>query len=200
MHRSRPRHPETSERLRDESALITRAQGDPLAFAPLYHHYVDDVYRYCSRRLGDAEEAADITSLIFTRALAALPRYQGTGSFRSWLFAIAHNAVIDGQQAVHSWAPLEASADQMDPTPNPEEVALRDDSAHEVRVVLMRLPRDQRQVVELRLAGLTNSEMAVILGRSVPAIKMLQGRALIRLRVLLDATYGSNTAQTGQHR
>jgi RNA polymerase sigma-70 factor, ECF subfamily len=200
MHHSRPRHPETSERLRDESALITRAQRDPLAFAPLYHHYVDDVFRYCARRLGDAEEAADVTSLIFARALAALPRYQGTGSFRSWLFAIAHNAVIDGQHAVHAWAPLEAGADQIDPTPNPEEVALRDDAAREVRAVLARLPRDQRQVVELRLAGLTNSEMAAILGRSVPAIKMLQGRALIRLRALLDATRGPNVAQTGHQR
>src|SRR5215204_7804432 len=129
MHRSRPRHPETSERLRDESALITRAQGDPLAFAPLYHHYVDDVFRYCARRLGDAEEAADSTSLIFARALAALPHYQGTGTFRSWLFAIAHNAVIDGQHRVRPWDPLEAGADHIDPAPSPEEAALRADAA-----------------------------------------------------------------------
>src|SRR5215211_9155185 len=194
MHPSLPRQPDASNLVRDESALITLAQGDPQAFAPLYHHYVDDVFRYCARRLGDAEEAADVTSLIFARALAALPRYQGTGSFRSWLFAIAHNAVIDGQHAVHPWAPLEAGADQIDPTPSPEEVALRDDAAREVRAVLARLPREQRQVVELRLAGLTNSEMAAILGRSVPALQMLQGRALIRLRALLDATYRPNTA------
>ena len=188
------------DRLLDESAQISRAQRDPQAFAPLNHHYVEGVYHYCFRRLGDAEEAADITSLIFSRALAALPHYRGAGSFRSWLFAIAHNAVIDGRHKPSPWIPLEADANQIDPTPDPEELALRADAAREVRTVLAQLPRDQRQVVELRLAGLTNSEMAVILGRSVPAIKMLQGRALIRLRVLLDATYGSNTAQMGQHR
>src|SRR5215207_11267313 len=198
MLHSGPRHPDTHERMLEESAQISRAQVDPLAFAPLYHRYVDDVYRYCYRRLGDAEEAADSTSLIFARALAALPHYQGTGAFRSWLFAIAHNAVIDGQGRVHPWDPLEAGADQIDPTPSPEEVALRDDAAREVRAVLARLPRDQRQVVELRLAGLTNSEMAAILGRSVPAIKMLQGRALIRLRTLLDATGDTYAARTGQ--
>jgi RNA polymerase sigma-70 factor (ECF subfamily) len=188
------------DRLVDESAQIARAQHDPQAFAPLYHHYVDGVYHYCNRRLGDAEEAADITSLIFSRALAALPHYHGAGSFRSWLFTIAHNAVIDGRHKVRPWVPLEADANRIDPTPDPEELALRADTAREVRTVLAQLPRDQRQVVELRLAGLTNSEMAVILGRSVPAIKMLQGRALIRLRALLDATYGPNTAQTGQQR
>ena len=108
--------------------------------------------------------------------------------------------MIDGRHKVRLWVPLEADANRIDPTPDPEELALRADTAREVRTVLAQLPRDQRQVVELRLAGLTNSEMAVILGRSVPAIKMLQGRALIRLRALLDATHRPNTAQTGQRR
>jgi DNA-directed RNA polymerase specialized sigma24 family protein len=65
------------DRLLDESAQIARAQRDPHAFAPLYHHYFDGVYHYCYRRLGDAEEAADVTSLIFPRALVALPHYWG---------------------------------------------------------------------------------------------------------------------------
>jgi RNA polymerase sigma-70 factor, ECF subfamily len=194
-----PCHPEESERLLDEASEIAQAQRDPCAFALLYDRYVDDVYRYCYRRLGDVEEAADMTSLIFARALAALPRYHGTGSFRSWLFAIAHNAVIDGQHQVRSWVPLQAGADQIDPAPSPEEVALRADAARQVRAVLIQLPQDQRQVVELRLAGLTNREMAAILGRSVPAIKMLQARALIRLRSLLDAMRGTSVTQTGHN-
>jgi RNA polymerase sigma-70 factor, ECF subfamily len=195
-----PRHPEGSEWLLDEASQIAHAQRDPRAFAPLYHRYVDAIYRYCYRRLGDAEEAADMTSLIFARALAALPRYHGTGSFRSWLFAIAHNAVIDSQHQVRSWVPLEAGADRIDPAPSPEEVSLRADAAREVRAVLLQLPCDQRQVVELRLAGLTNKEMAAILRRSVPAIKMLQTRALVRLRSLLDAMQGTTVAHTGHDR
>jgi RNA polymerase sigma factor (sigma-70 family) len=195
-----PCHPEESERLLDEASEIAHAQQDPRAFAPLYHRYVDDVYRYCYRRLGNAEEAADMTSLIFARALAALPRYHGSGSFRSWLFAIAHNAVIDGQHQVRSWVPLQAGADQIDPAPSPEEVVLRADAAREVRAVLLQLPCDQRQVVELRLAGLTHKEMAAIFGRSVPAIRMLQARALIRLRALLDAMGSTPVAQTGHDR
>jgi RNA polymerase sigma-70 factor (ECF subfamily) len=193
-------HHGVSQGLLDEASQIAHAQRDPRAFAPLYHRYVDDVYRYCYRRLGDAEEAADMTSLIFTRALAALPRYAGTGSFRSWLFAIAHNAVIDGQHQVRSWAPLQAGADQIDPALSPEEVVLRVDAAREMHAVLIQLPQDQRQVVELRLAGLTNREMAAVLGRSVPAIKMLQARALIRLRALLDAMRSSPIVQTGHDR
>jgi RNA polymerase sigma-70 factor (ECF subfamily) len=184
----------------DEVAQIAQARRDPRAFAPLYHRYVDAVYRYCFRRLGNAEAAADTTSLIFARALTALPHYQGTGPFRSWLFAIAHNAVIDSQHELHAWMPLAAGANRIDPSPNPEETALRADAAHELRAVLARLPRDQRQVVELRLAGLSNAEMAMVLGRSVPAIKMLQARALLRLRSLLDTPGEPHPRSMGHQR
>lgn len=200
MVHSDARHPHLRDRLPDESALISRAQQDPRAFAPLYDHYVDAIYRYCARQLGNADAAADMTSLIFSRALAALATYRGSGSFRSWLFAIAHNAVVDGQRAVNEWMPLDAGARQIDPAPTPEEVVLHQDEAREVWAVLGQLAPDQRQVVELRLAGLTNAEMAIILNRSVPAIKMLQGRALTRLRVLLEANRGVPVTEAGPQR
>ena len=43
------------------------------AFAPLYARYFDPVYRYCYRRLGHPEAAADAAAQVFTKALAALP-------------------------------------------------------------------------------------------------------------------------------
>jgi RNA polymerase sigma-70 factor (ECF subfamily) len=194
------RHTHLREPLPDEAALITRAQHDPRAFAPLYDHYVEAIYHYCARRLGDAEAAADMTSLIFSRALAALPTYRGGGTFRSWLFAIAHNAVVDSHRAADTWTSLVAGVEQVDPAPTPEEWVLQQDAARELRTVLRHLAPDQRQVVELRLAGLTQAEMATILNRSVPAIKMLQGRALMRLRVLLGTTPDVPVTQTGPRR
>jgi RNA polymerase sigma-70 factor (ECF subfamily) len=169
----------------DERAQITLAQRDPHAFAPLYHCYADPVYRYCYRRLGDPEAAADATSTVFIRALAALPRYNH-GSFRAWLFAIAHNTVIDGWRGARIEASLDATFGGADPAPSPEEQALRADADREIRALLAALPADQRHVVELRLAGLSNRDIAVTLGRTVGATKMLQVRALTRLRVLLQ--------------
>ena len=176
--------PGTLERPLDEPAQIALAQRDPHAFAPLYERYAEAVYRYCYRRLGNPETAADATSLVFSRALSALPRYHDR-SFRSWLFAIAHNTVVDGWRTTRIEARLEVSAGRADPAPGPEEVALRADAGREIHALLGHLPDDQRHVVELRLAGLTNSEIAATLGRSVAATKMLQVRALTRLRSLL---------------
>jgi RNA polymerase sigma-70 factor (ECF subfamily) len=168
----------------DEPAQIALAQRDPAAFAPLYEHYADDVYRYCYRRLGNPEAAADATSRVFARALSALPRYHDR-SFRSWLFTIAHHTVVDAWRTTRVEARLDLTAGRADSGPGPEEVALREDAGREVRALLGQLPSDQRHVVELRLAGLTNQEMAATLGRSVAATKMLQVRALARLRTLL---------------
>jgi len=87
--RDKPEQPDD-----DESSLIEAAKSDPHAFAPLYQRYFDPVYRYAYYRLGNPERAADATSQVFVRALAALPNYRA-GSFRGWIFSIAHNVVVD---------------------------------------------------------------------------------------------------------
>jgi DNA-directed RNA polymerase specialized sigma24 family protein len=64
-----------------EDDLVRRAQSDPEALAELYQRHFGDVYRYCLRRLGHSEAAANATSQVFTQAYAALKRYKG-GTFR----------------------------------------------------------------------------------------------------------------------
>jgi RNA polymerase sigma-70 factor (ECF subfamily) len=181
----RSRGPDAEAAAADEAILVAQAQRDPHAFAPLYARYADAIYRYCYRRLGNSDAAADATSLVFAKALAALPRYRA-GSFRSWLFAIAHNTVIDGLRLTRCDAQLDVVLDRVDPTPSPEDLILARDSSQELRSALAHLTSDQRHVVELRLAGLTDLEIAETLGRSLAATRMLQVRAVARLRVLLN--------------
>lgn len=81
---------------RDEATLVARAKEDRRAFAPLYHRYIDPVYRYCNRCLGDRQQAEDATSLIFTKALAAIDTCRDDAF--PWLFAIAHNVIVDARR------------------------------------------------------------------------------------------------------
>ena len=168
----------------DEAELVARAQRDPREFAPLYARYADPVYRYCYRRLGNEDAAADATSAVFAKALTAMPRYRA-GSFRSWLFAIAHNTVVDGLRSRRFIALPELADDPIDLSPTPEEIAVNADAGRELRIALARLPQDQRRVVEFRLADMTDGEIAESMGRSVGAIRQLQVRAVVRLRALL---------------
>jgi DNA-directed RNA polymerase specialized sigma24 family protein len=65
---------------------------------------------------------------------------------------------------------------------------MAEDERRTLRALLAPLPVDQRRVLELRLAGLTGAEIAVVLARSVAAVKMLQLRAMTRLRAELGVT------------
>src|SRR5215208_3067623 len=173
----------------DEADLVAIAKRDRAAFASLYRRYVDLVYRYCDRCLGNRDAAEDATSLIFTKALAALATCRDD-CFRSWLFTIAHNVIVDVRGQQHSWEPLTAAADLTDRTGqrSPEALALANDDARTIQVLLGHLSADQRDLLELRLAGLTHAEIARALGRSHGAVRTSQYRAIARLRALVGTS------------
>lgn len=163
------------------------AHPQSAAFALLYGEFFDPIYWYCRSRLGDASAAEDAASTVFTRALAAEPRY-GDPSLRSWLFTIAHNVVANAFRAARPEASLESAWDLPDPVSLLEDTVIAADERDRLLEALRRLPEDQRRVAELRMGGLTGPEIAHLLNRSHGAIKMLQLRAYASLRDLLADT------------
>jgi RNA polymerase sigma-70 factor (ECF subfamily) len=167
-----------------EAAIVARALVDPRQFAPLYMAYIDPVHRYCYRRLGTREQAEDATSLVFERALRALPTWRG-GSFRAWLFAIAYHVVMDDYRQRRPNLPYDPEDETEDPAPGPEEIAIVADEQRLLLALLPQLSPDQRSVMELRLSGLQAVEVAQILGRTPESVRTLQRRAVDRLQVML---------------
>src|SRR5215213_8508882 len=101
----RRRHPQAHEvteelvDLTDDADLVRAAQADPRAFEPLHLRYRDRIINYCFYRLAGRTDVDDAASAIFVNALYAPPSFQNRdGSFRSWLFRIAHNEVVDRQK------------------------------------------------------------------------------------------------------
>jgi RNA polymerase sigma-70 factor, ECF subfamily len=173
----------------DDARDVIAAKADPRAFAPLYDRYADLVYRYCYRRLGHPEAAADATGQVFAKALAGLPGYRDdASSFRSWLFAIAHNELVDVTRARRWMTTLDAVSGMAAADPSPEDQLLAAEAGHTIRGMLDQLTPDQRQVMELRLAGLTGPEIAASVGRSLGSVKIAQVRAFARLRAALGLT------------
>lgn len=167
----------------NDAELAARALRDREAFGVLYDRYAGAVYRYCHRRTGGREQAEDATSAIFTRALERLPDFRG-GSFAAWLFAIAHSVLSNAYRRRTPAAAGRAEA-AADPDPSPEDYALHADDRRALDRAMSGLPPDQRRVIELRLVGLTGAEIAGALGKSVPAVKMLQLRGFRHLRQAL---------------
>jgi RNA polymerase sigma-70 factor (ECF subfamily) len=164
---------------------VRLAQHDRAAFALLYRRYAAAVYRYCDRALGDRLAAEEVTQTVFLRALAALPGCRDGRAFRPWLFTIAHHAIADARRARRPLVPLDGALDLVDPADSPEELALAAAERREITALLARLPPQEREIVEFRLAGLRDQEIAQVLGRSAGAVRTAQYRALKHLRALL---------------
>ena len=65
----------------------------------LIRAYYDEIYRFAYRQTGQKEDAMDLTQSIFTAVLRALPGYRAErASFRTWLYRIAANKVIDARR------------------------------------------------------------------------------------------------------
>lgn len=174
----------------DERRLVEAAQRDRAQFGAVYEKYFEVVYAYVARRVRDRSATEDLTSEVFRKALAHLPRFKWTGApFAAWLLRIAANLIADRAKRV-------AREEQSDS----EELADRGRSAQaqqsdleaaERRAFVIRLveelPEDQRRVVRMRFAEEKSiGEIAAHLNRTEGAVKQLQFRAFQTLRAKLD--------------
>lgn len=75
-----------------EAQEIAAAVKDPDQFTVLYDRYYIPVFRYLFKRTASQDEAADLCSQTFTKALLNLKKYEFKGfPFSAWLFRIARN-------------------------------------------------------------------------------------------------------------
>jgi RNA polymerase sigma-70 factor (ECF subfamily) len=183
LRRRRPRRDPAADSVSESDALlVARAQQDPLAFAPLYLRYVDEISRFCTARLRDDEQAQDATQQTFARALKALPDYHEQGQFRGWLYAIARNVLANDVRSAHPHADLADAVHVVASGDTVEQTVMAALSRRALQDAIARLPADQREAIDLRIAGLTGVQIATAMGRSHDSVRMLQRRAIDRLR------------------
>ena len=168
-----------------DAALVARArEGDPRAFALLYRGHVERVYAYAARRLASRAAAEEATQEIFTRALAGIGRCRSDDAFAGWLFAIARHVVQEQWRASGRVIADDSQRfDAEDPDPTPEEQAVRQENARELREAREHcLNVREQELFDLLLADLTDAEIAVALGRRAGAVRTAHWRLLTNLR------------------
>ncbi len=169
----------------EDGALVRRAKEEREAFEALYTKYLKKVYTYIYYRVGNVDDAEDITESVFLHALIHLNRYQDRGiPFSAWLLRIAHNLVANWHRnsSRHRTLDLESAEPLYDTSPTPEEVVERHDEIREVRAMLESLPEERQQALILRYAeGMKHKEIGEVMGKSAGAVKVLIHRSLISL-------------------
>ena len=174
--------------MREEESLIRRAkERDPVALTQIYEENFDRIYRYIVLKIGDRNEAEDMTQQVFLNAIKAIPGYKSKGMpFSSWLYRIAHNQVVDyfRKKSKKQFVPLDERIESGDDDPlRATEKKLQ---VEELSQATKQLTKAQQEVISLRFAGeLSIVEVAKMMGKSVGAVKALQHAAIVALRKVM---------------
>lgn len=176
-----------------DEALVRRAQaGDRAAMVELYRRYANEVFGYAVNQLGDLQDAEDLTSEVFLRVVNALGGFRGQSSFRTWLYAIAHNQLRDHWRRNGRAAPRMALDPAASAATEPGPQAARPEVTVLGQAVLAGLPDRYRRVLELRvMEGRSVRDTAEVLGTSEGNVKVLQHRALKRAEAIAAGLAGS---------
>ena len=161
------------------------ARGDADSFVLLYRRYLQPVYSYLYARLGNREEAEDITAVAFEHAVSSLKGYRPTGSFAGWLFTIVRRALADyyRQRTPHEIEVEKQANALVDPSDGPEDKALASEEVRQVLGIIAGLGHDQQEIIALRFfAGLPYAEIARLMGKREAAVKMAAYRALDEIK------------------
>jgi RNA polymerase sigma-70 factor (ECF subfamily) len=198
---------EQAEGERREAALIASSRlGDRNAFNALVELHQAGTYAVALRMLGDPDAAADVTQDAFFSAFRAIGSFKGT-SFKAWLYRIVSNGCFDYFRA-HGRRPVSSLEEALapdyegdaggtasdahlpqsliDPSWDPERVALQAEQIAQIEAALLRLVPEQRLALVLSdVQGLSYDEIATIMGTSLGTVKSRIARGRAHLRDLL---------------
>jgi RNA polymerase sigma-70 factor (ECF subfamily) len=187
-----------SVEISEESALVEQARQDPAAFGILYERYIDRVYAYIYHRVGNGQDAEDLTARTFYRALGKLDTYEDRGlPFSAWLFRIAHNLVANWHRD-HSrrrflsldrlWSYGSNSRSPEALIERPEDLVEQEEKHEALWAAINRLPEDRRDLLIHKFSSrLSNVEIGDMMNKSESAVKSLYFRTLSSLRDDLEA-------------
>lgn len=153
------------------------------AFAELYRRHLDRIYRYVLIRVGEVQDAQDITAQTFLSALTGFKTYRGDG-FTAWLFGIARKKIADHYRRSRPQVALDdISETWIESALSLEEIVSGRLTVQRVHAALRALPPDRAEALTLHIfGGLSYTQVGEVMGRSEAAAKMLAHRALTDLR------------------
>ena len=173
-----------------DTTLLTAARMmNKDALVKIFDLYSSALYNYALRLCGDPMTADQIVGDVFVKLLEQFSAGNGPrANLRSYLYEIAYHRIVDEVRKSQRTVPLEAAAslgqDIHSGSLNWEDKILFNQVLHVIR---SELTDDQRHVIILRfLEDFSLQETAAILGKNVNSVKVIQNRALARVRKSLS--------------
>ena len=192
--------------LSDEQAMLrVQKRSDQHAFAILNQRWRERIVRLCGRLTGDVHRAEDIAQEVFMRLFVKRDQYRHDGRFSTYLWWIAINTCYDEQRRRQRRGERSLNAANNDNStgeallesaePSPEEAAIQQEQAEQVRRALLKLPKHYRTVVVLRhYEGLKFREIAEVLEIAEGTVGSRLTEALSQLERQLRSELGNKTS------
>lgn len=183
---------ENLEHLADEQLVKQYAEGNNTAFDVLLSRYQNKLFAYICFVVRNRDVADDIFQETFVKAIVTIQqrRYVENGKFLAWLIRIAHNLIIDffrQERNENMVSNDETDVDLLNDArladTNIEMKMVTEQTLSDVRMLMERLPANQREVVYMRYyQDLSFKEIAEITGVSINTALGRMRYALLNLR------------------
>jgi RNA polymerase sigma-70 factor (ECF subfamily) len=170
----------------DEALMARVARGDEPAYRTLTRRHLPAMVGLARRVLGNAADAEDVAQEAMLRVWTHAPRWQPLAAFRTWLTRVVVNLCLDRKRR-RPWVNLEAAGEIVDPAPGATEVAELGERERALTAAIAELPERQRTAIVLTYSeGMSNAQVAEVLGTSVSAVETLLMRGKQNLRAKLS--------------
>ena len=176
---------QSQEQLLNENDIVQAAKTDLKHFETLYNKYHEQIFRYVYQRTDDIDQAHDITSQVFLKAMNKLHQYQFKGvPFSSWLYRIAMSEVYQYFKDEKAERTVNFETDKIKDLIDEIEV---DDVEIKLKSILKKiaeLPDNELEMIELRyfeqrpfkeiseLLNISESNAKVKIHRIIKKLKM----------------------------
>lgn len=169
--------------------LITLAKsGDQEAFTQLYNQFFVKIYTFIYFRVSHKEVAEDICEDVFIKVFHSLRKLEKQQSFESWLYQIARNKVIDYYRSKKMIVPLDEVENTLEYETNVVDIIDLEVQQKVFLKALKELASDQQAVIKMKfLEELENDVIALALGKTEGTVRVIQHRAIIQLKILIDS-------------
>ena len=171
----------------DQELVEGCRKGDQAAFRILVTRYHRPIYNAAFRVLGNAEDASDITQIVFLKITERLHEYDPQYKFFSWIYRIAINESINLRRHHRREVPLDDENELPGPERNnPESQFGAAELSRRIQGALMKLPTNDRIVISLRhFSECSYQEIGQILDLDEKTVKSRLYEARHRLRDVL---------------
>lgn len=171
-----------------ELVAMAKAAQDDAAFAELVRRHQSRLRAFLRRLCGSDFLADDIAQDTFIKAHKALAGFQGGGSFRSWLYAIAYREFLQNKRKEKAAARLEDALKDEIANAAAQETKIEAGLSLDMRKALLSLEEMERAALLLcDAAGLSHNEASIAMNTPLGSVKTYVARARQKMRDALTA-------------